>query len=484
MFVCGKNADQRLLRLGLTLALGLLTAFGRRTITRGICARALQHFDWSKFYRFFSKDRWFPIVLTHQILDHVSRYLQPGTPLVVGVDDTSVPKTGKKIAASGYFYDPKSPPFARSFKWAIRFITISAMLTPYGLFAAARGVLLKLKLAPTLPKPPKNASKDERKQYNKLLKSWSIATQLVEQLHLLRAQMDAITSLAKRLLVVVTDASYTNNTTIPNLPERTILIGRTRKDIEIYSPAKSIPGSKGRRRKYGDRLPTPDEIRKDDTKPYSTCTIFAAGKWHDLRYKTIAPVLWKSVGYDLPLRLIIIAPLHYRLSKKSKLLYRKPAYLIVTDPNYPVTTAIQHYFHRWEIEVNHRDAKDTFGVGDAQVRHPRSVARQFNFAALVYSLLVLAGFDSYGYGRTADYVPRPKWRNDPRSRPSALDLATQMRIELWQHEAGGELVEFGADPGLPTKAPKYIEDAQEWLAQTVPKGLPITLWSAMLHANA
>lgn len=468
---------------GLTLALGLLTALGRRTISRGICARALQHFDWSRFYKFFSKDIWFPVVLTHQTLIEVSRHLQDGSPLVIGVDDTTAPKTGKKIPASGYFYDAKSPSFARSFRWALRFITMCALITPHGPLAAATGILLKFKLAPTLAKPKKSATDEERKQYDRFVKHWNLTTQLVEQLLVLRAHMDAIADLAKRLLVIVADGSYTNKTVIGNLPDRSVFIGRTRKDIEIYEQAKPTPGAKGRKKRYGDRLPTPDDIRKDDSIPYQTCQVFAAGDWHTLRYKTISPILWKSTGCNIALRLIIIAPLAYRLSKKSKLLYRRPAYLLVSDPDYPVHLAIQHYFHRWQIEVNHRDAKNNFGVGDAQVRHPRSVARQFNFAALVYSMLVLAGLDAYGPTRTSNYAPRAKWRNDPRSRPSANDLTTQLRIELWCREANVELVEFSADPVWAPNAPKYVENAQAWLAQTVPRGLPLSAWSAIIHAH-
>jgi len=476
--------QERVHKTGLEIALGLLSAFGRRTITRGICARALQYLDWSRFYRFFSKDHWSATTLTHQLLCHLERYLRPGDPLVIGVDDTSTDKTGKKIPASGYFYDPKSPPFARSFKWALRFITFSALITPYGPVAAARGIILKLKLAPVVPKPRKTELPEVHKQYRRLTRNWNIATQAIEQLHLIRAQMDGIVALAKRLLVIVADATYTNETILRNLPARCLYIGRTRKDLKLFLPARPRLGVKGRTSRYGERLPTPEAIRQSDTYPWNRCNVFATGTWHDLRYKALGPVLWQNAGYQRPLMLIVIAPLHYRLTERSKILYRRPAYLLISDPNYPAHMAIQHYFHRWEIEVNHRDAKDSFGVGDAQVTNPRSVARQFNFAAFVYSLLTLASWDSYGYSRTTNYTPRPKWRNDQRCRPSALDLLSQFRQELWLYEAGGQLQEFSELPVLAQNSPKYVESATDWLAQTVPKRFPITAWSAILHANA
>lgn len=479
----GAFAQDRTHRRALDLALGLLGAFGRRTITRAICARARQFLDWSADYRFFSKDKWFGVILSQKLLEHLSRHLRADDPLVIAIDDTHKPKSGKKIPASGYFYDSKSPPFARSFKWQLRFLSFSALLTPHGPIAAARGILIRFKLAPTLSKPKKSASEEQKLEYRKFAKLWTIASQLVEQLHLLRAQMDAHIDLAKRLLVVCADSSYVNKTVLRRLPERCILIGRTRKDLKLYQ-LPDCSNIKGRKRRYGELAPTPEELRQDDSVPYESTTIFAAGKWHNLRYKTMTPLLWKSAGYNLPLRLIVIAPLHYRLRKNSKLLYRRPAYLLVSDTAYPVHLAIQHYFHRWEIEVNHRDAKSVAGVGQAQVRNPRSVSRQFSFVALVWSWLQLASLDAYGPERGASYIPLAKWRNDPRARPSGLDIVSQLRLEMMMYESGSEQIAFQADRDLSPTSSKYAAYAQAWLAQTVPKGLSESLWSSICYADA
>lgn len=477
-FICKKTHQH-----SLQLALGLLTAFGRRTISRAICARGMQFWDWSGYYRFFSRARWSPVVLKQKLLEHLSRHLGPGDPLVIAVDDTNKPKSGRKIPATGYFYNAKSPHFARSFSWQLRFITLSALLTPQGLLAQAKGILLNLKLAPKVAKPGSRATDEQREQYKKMTKLWTLTSQLVEQLHLLRVQMDGLRELAERLLVVVADASYCNKNVIRNLPERCLLVSRTRKDIKLYEPAEPDPGAKGRKRVYGERLPTPDDIRKDDNYPWQTCTIWAAGKLHELRYKTLEPVLWKSVGAR-PMRLVVIAPLGYRLRNGSKLLYRNPAYLLISDPDYPLQKAIQHYFHRWEIEQNHRDIKAVFGVGDAQVRNPRSVARQFSFAAACYSWLSLASLDAEGGRRGARYAPRAKWRNDIRSRPSALDLTTRLRMELLMFETGGQEMEFCVDGDLAPKDAKYTQAAVAWLAQTVPKGISESFWSSILYADA
>ena len=43
------------------------------------------------------------------------------------------------------------------------------------------------------------------------------------------------------------------------------------------------------------------------------------------------------------------------------------------------------YFDRWQIEVNHRDEKDTLGVGQAQMWNPVSVPKQPALVVASYS---------------------------------------------------------------------------------------------------
>lgn len=205
------------------------------------------------------------------------------------------------------------------------------------------------------------------------------------------------------------DASYTNQTVLKNLPVRTTLIGRIRKDAKFFSlPTTQL--KKGRPRIYGDRLPTPEQIRQDDSVPWQKVRVWASGKYHDCQFKSIAPVFWKKSGVARPLRLIVIRPLGYRLTSKSRLLYRQPAYLVCTDIDLPLETVIQDYFRRWDIEVNHRDEKQLIGVGQAQVRSARSVELVPAFAVATYSMLLLASGLCRGFATTDPVFQVPKWR--------------------------------------------------------------------------
>jgi len=90
---------------------------------------------------------------------------------------------------------------------------------------------------------------------------------------------------------------------------------------------------------------------------------------------------------------------------------------------------LQIYFDRWQIEVNHREEKDTLGVGQAQLRNVTSVPKQPAFAVASYSALLLASLLAFGAERGQAYAALPKWRRRA-YRPSALDLIALLRKEM------------------------------------------------------
>lgn len=216
------------------------------------------------------------------------------------------------------------------------------------------------------------------------------------------------------------------------LPERTTFIGRIRKDAKLsYAlPPASTNRCGGRPRRYGPAAPTPEQVLKDDSVPVLTIRCFAAGEMRELPVKVVRRIYWRNAGSDLPLLLVVVRPLGYRLRNGSKLLYRQPAFLICTDPELDLQTLVQAYVDRWEIECNHRDEKSLIGVAQGQVWSPKAVTRLPQFQVAIYSLLLLASILAYGFQRTAAYLPLPLWRR--RSvRPSVLDLLNLLRDQIF-----------------------------------------------------
>ena len=106
--------------------------------------------------------------------------------------------------------------------------------------------------------------------------------------------------------------------------------------------------------------------------------------------------------------------------------------MLTTDLVSHAKSLLQIYFDRWQIEVNHREEKDTLGVGQAQLWNPTAVPKQPVLAVAAYSALLLASLQTFGAERGAAYAPLPKWRRHAR-RPSCLDLVTLLRKEMAEH---------------------------------------------------
>ncbi len=404
----------------------------RHTLTGLLTSAGRQMCDWSADYRLFSAARVRPQALFAVNRRAVLEGLAPGAPLLVAMDDTVVRKTGRKIPGVAWRRDPLGPPFHTNLITAQRFIQRSAALLPPQGGGPCRMVPIGFDDAPALRKPGKRASAEQWRQYRRQAREVNLSRQGAGLLHALRTELDADEPGAPRLLVSTVDGSYTNRTVLRDLPGRTVLIGRIRGDARLFHPWEASRAATGRPRKYGARAPTPNHLRQDETVDWQSVQAFAAGKLHSVRIKTLAPVLWPPAGYQRPLRLIVIAPLGYRPNRASRLLYREPAYLVVTDPELPAEQAVQAYLYRWDIEVNHRDEKQLIGVGQAQVRAPASACSVPAFAVAVYGMLLLAAARAFGLHGLPGAIPPPRWRRgQAKARASTADLISHLRHELW-----------------------------------------------------
>jgi hypothetical protein len=211
-----------------------------------------------------------------------------------------------------------------------------------------------------------------------------------------------------------------------DIPERSVLLVRARKDAKLCFRA-----AQDSRRFYAVEKFTPEQVRQEEGRPWKTSKIFYGGKRRKIRYKEVHGVYWQRGAQQRPLRLIVIAPTPYRKRKSKGLYYRDPAYLLTTDLRSPLRQLLQIYFDRWQIEVNHREEKDTLGVGQAQLWNVTSVPKPPVLAVAAYSALLLASLQAFGAERGTAYAQLPKWRRNAR-RPSGLDLVTLLRKEMQQ----------------------------------------------------
>jgi hypothetical protein len=416
-------AQQRSRQRALEHALGRTCAFSRRTISRTICAQGRLDRDWSAEYKLFSRSPWKQDDLFDPV---IAGYLRrfPSGPIAVAFDDTTLQKSGRKIKSAAWSRDPLSPPFHPNLIWGLRFAQASLLFPLYreGQFDP-RGLPIRFWDSPALKKPGKRATEEQKADYKKMKKLVNLSTRFLDQMLSVRANLDTLGAWGRTMIAAV-DGSLCNRTIFRAALERMVLVARCRKDARLCFPAP--PGS---RKKYDDGKFTPEQIRQDENIPWQTTEVFFGGQWRTVRYKEVRSVLWQRGAGLRPLRSIVVAPTPYKMSRNAKADYRQPAYLLTTDVSGPIQPLLQAYFDRWQIEVNHRDEKQLFGVGQAQVWSKESVPRQPAFAAAVYSLLLLAGLETFGPARTEDYLPLPSWRKKAR-RASTLDLISLIRKEI------------------------------------------------------
>jgi hypothetical protein len=404
-------------------------------VTGLICTCGRQFVDWSADYRLFSRDRWEPEDLFVPVTRGLLSFLRPTEPLVTAMDDTLLRKSGAKTPGVAYRRDPLSPPFQVNFIRGQRFIQLSGLLPAHAPPGAARAIPLRFRHVPPVAKPRRSAPPEDWKAYRRECRIRNLSTHGRQLIAHLRDELDRRHHAEDRPLVVTVDGSYTNKTVLKGLPPRTTLIGRIRKDAKLFHPPRNEDQpAVGAKRKYGDKAPTPEELRRDPDVPWQEVRAYGAGKIHVFRVKSLRPVLWKKAGFDRPLHLMVIAPVGYRPRKGSKLLYRQPAYLICTDPALALEHFIQYYLWRWDVEVNHRDEKQIIGVGEAQVRSSQSVDHQPVHAVASYATLLLAAAQAFGIDAAHWMMSPPKWRmRGSKKRLSTQELVQQLRKEVWSY---------------------------------------------------
>jgi hypothetical protein len=415
-----------------TLALSNLACLGRHTVSGWLEAAGEGSLDWSGAYRLFSQQRFEVEDLFGCLRRGVVAELDPGADLVVAMDDTLLLRGGRRTPGVGWRRDPLGPPFQVNFVRGQRFLQISAAVPQQQPPGAARSIPIELLHTPTAVRPSHKASHKQQQQYRLEQKRKNLSRRGAEQLQRLRRKLDEDGD-SERRLCVLADGRFTNASVWKKIPQRTVLIGRIRSDAQLYRPADPAQAAPtGRRRVYGERLPTPRQILCDETIPLVEVEAYAAGRRHRFPVKTMGPVLWRAGAGSRPLRLVVIKPLRYRLGKNSRLLYRQAALLIVSDPTLSLQDVVQRYVWRWEIEVNFRDEKTLLGVGQAQVFNERSVECAPQFQVGCYGLLLLAARQAFADSPAPLAVPAPKWRaGKSKPRATTLDLLKRLRQELW-----------------------------------------------------
>lgn len=428
----------RTAKRALCQALVSLICLGRRTLTRIIWSAGNQDKSWSSEYFLYSRSSWSADQLFAPITNRALGFCR-GRLLGVVIDDTSIKKTGKKIRQAFLSRDPMSPAFHTNLRLGIRFLQCAVVIPLHRTMkVASRTIPIHFEEVGAAKKPRKGTKDYEKKkkEYNELKKTNNLPLRALECLSKIRRMFD-LAGAAKKFIVIVGDGAFCNRRMFSFGVERLHLLVRCRKDLKLCRRSSSS------RRFYDQKIFTPLEVLKDESIPWQKVRIFFGGKNRSVHYKEITHVLWRTGAKKRFLRLFVLQSTKYRVRKTGKLERRDPGFLLTTLLNGQTQNLMQLYFDRWQIEVNHREEKDTLHVGQAQLHNPVAVPKQPALVVAAYSALLMASLIAYGPQRNTVYEPLPRWRGNAK-RPSCLDLVTLLRKQtventLLQHEMGVQI---------------------------------------------
>ena len=414
--------QERSFRRALRQALGALTVVGTATLTRILAGLGLDQQDWSAEYRLQARSEWDEQALFDALLPAALAHC-PGRFVPVALDDTRLQKTGKRIPSAFWQRDPLSPPFRVNLQWGLRFLQASLLLPLHRKYKVnARAVPVRFVTAPSLKKPGTKATAQEQARFHEQRKQYNLSRQSVSLLIGLRESLDQA-GVSHKPLLVAGDGSFCNRALFRTPLERIDLLCRTRADLRLCRPAPI-----GSRCIYDTEKFTPEQVRQDERIAWQSTKLWHGGKRRKLRYKEVERVLWQSGAGRRPLRLLVVAPVPYRRTPRSRLSYRRSAYLLTTDQRTSADQLLQVYLDRWEIEVNHREEKTTLGVGQAQLWNRRSAARQPALVVAAYSALLLVSSENGSETVITIESVRARCPDKTRSGKDSVRIASPLRF--------------------------------------------------------
>ncbi len=401
------------------LLLSELFVFGRHTVTQLLMSVGLNEQDWSAWYRLFSEERFKYEEASKGLFRESLPYVKADELYVVAGDATQTPRSSRKMEGSGWLRNMRTPPFMVGIHAAQRWFNGSWLIPEENGYS--RAVPLRWMPAFTEKSQPETVAP---------LKEWQASVQFLQWLQAQFEQHER----PEQAILFVGDGHYDNLKLWQDLPDGVTMLARSAKNRVLYHlPDETMHGN----RKYGERAASPQQVWQTN-KRWQHIDIEVRGRTRHLQV-CVRGVFVRKGAPDKPLFLIVVRG-KKRKNKYGRTYRRQPLPFLVNavqDANgnwilpLPLETLLFWAWQRWEVEVCHRELKTTFGLGHKQCFNPKAAILSVQWSAWVYSLLLLAGYKTFGLARAPD-VPTRWWRGS--GRWSFATLLRSFRAALWgQH---------------------------------------------------
>jgi hypothetical protein len=388
------------------LLLGAILAPGQRTVTN--CLRMMglggEH-RFVNYHRVLNRARWSGRAASRLLLDLLVQRFAPQGPMVLGVDDTIERRRGKRIRAKGIYRDPVRSSHSHFVKASgLRWVSLM-LLVPVPWAARAWALPFLTCLAPS-----ERYMKKHRKHHKPVL-DW--ARQMILQTQ---------RWLPNRELVIVGDSAFSALEWLQALAQRCIIVvTRLRLDAALYEPASfRLPGTNGRPRKKGKRLPTLRQVLEKKTTRWQRLLVPGwYGEGDRLIEVCSRTAVWYHTGLlPVPIRWVLVRDPQQRFD---------PQALLCTDLTQSPLTIVSWFVRRWQVEVTFQEVRKHLGVESQRQWSSQAIARTTPCLLALFSLVTLLADRLVRQGTLP--MPQEAWYTKPR--PTFSDALAAVRQHYW-----------------------------------------------------
>jgi DDE superfamily endonuclease len=403
---------QRSWRHAEVLLIGAILAPGRRTVTSilritGLCRER----RFVNYHRILNRAAWSERAAARVLLGLLLDAFLPAGPVLLGLDDTIERRRGKRISAKGIYRDPVRSSHGHFVKASgLRWLSLM-LLVPISWAGRVWALPFLTALAPS------ERYCRERGLHHKKLTDWG--RQLVLQ---------ARRWMPERQLVLVTDSGFSALEFLAALLRQEITcVTRLRLDAALYEPAPPRrPGTLGRPRAKGRRLPTLAEVLATKTTRWQRVTVpgwYGEGdRIVEIRSNT---AVWHHAGLPVvPIRWVLLRDPYKRFN---------PQALLCTDPAQEPLQIVRWFVQRWQLEVTFREVRDHLGVETQRQWSDKAIARTTPCLLGLFSIVTLLA--SRLDGRARLQVSASAWYH--KQRPTFADTLAAVRRAIWSEQGFG-----------------------------------------------
>ena len=391
------------------LLLGAILAPGTRTVTRllritGLAAEP--HFV--NYHRVLNRAAWSPRAASRLLLGLlVSAFVRRGS-VVLGLDDTIERRRGRRIAAKGIYRDP--------------------VRSSHGHFVKASGLRwLSLMLLAPIPRAgriwalPFLTALAPSERYNQA--HGRVHKKLTDRGR--QVVLQARRWLPGRDLVLVADSSFAALEFLGALSRQHVAcITRLRLDAALYDPAPPrLPGTVGRPRTKGKRLPNLSEVLVDAGTAWQRVTIPG---WYGEGERIVdlcsCTAVWRHAGMPVvAIRWVLVRDPLGRFA---------PQALLCTDPGHSPEQVLRWFVQRWQLEVTFEETRAHLGVETQRQWSDRAIARTTPCLLGLFSLVALLAKQLTLRERRA--ATGAAWYH--KNRPTFSDTLAIVRRHIWREQ--------------------------------------------------